>query len=65
MPGPLPILGAFATGTTTGKYISKKMKDEDKKPSLKDMVNRKERLKNKTSAAQRFKNKYGKSRLGN
>jgi hypothetical protein len=35
------------------------------KKEKKDMVNRKERLKNKTSAAQRLKNKFGKSRLGN
>lgn len=41
------------------------MKYEDKKPSLKDMVNRKARLNNKTSAAQRLKNKFGKSKLGN
>jgi len=67
MPGPLPIIGAYATGSTLGNYISKRIKDKDKdkKESLKDFVNRRERMKKKTSAAQRFKNKYGTSRYGN
>ena len=41
------------------------MKDKNLKQSLRDIVNRKKRIEDKTSAAQRFKNKFGKSRLGN
>ena len=36
-----------------------------RRQTLRDIVNRKKRIEDKTSAAQRFKNKFGKSRLGN